>query len=1254
MKPVIRNAAYPLLIIVLTITACVYYWLTLIDTQQNEMEAARHRGELQVQQINGAVDQELDAMLRSVDTVLRHLRVEYLHNRKNFDRSVRDVLAAYPKGMLQFVSVVGSDGYLTYLSELKQNTKPDHVYMGDREHIQVHVNSKEDNLFISKPLVGRIIKAPLIQLTRPIREGNYFVGVIGIPLSPVYLSDNLSSLSINPNDLISIVREDGRIIARSRKLEEGLILTTPPDRPFMHSHPGEHGIFRNVSITDKVPLLFSWRHLANYPIIAVTAIDEVAELSGVSEQQSIIRKRTILSMTLVVSFALWISFLIIRSNRKNHELVQSQENLLQSEQRWKFALEGSAEGVWERNLQTNKIKVTKQFEAILGFDEGEYGNNGDTWRNSIHPEDRPSVLKTLQAFLESEAATYLNEYRLLCKDGNYKWVLSRGMVTERDKDGKPQRLIGTLTDISERKKAEQAMKKESEKNLALLRNASDGIHILNMEGNIIEASDSFCRMVGYQREEVIGMNVSQWDVVLEKSEMPKIIRQHYAQQKREQFNSRHRRKDGTFFDVEISGLPILLEGNPVMFYSSRDITVRKKHEWQLAQLNLALNHVKEAAYLMNEDGRFLYVNDEACRVLGYSREELIGGMGVPDIDDGWTKEQMHEHWKAIKVDGHRTLEAFHRARDGHLFPIEVNTNYFEYDGQGYNLALVRDITERKKYEADIRIAATAFESQEGMSITDEKGIILRVNRAFTRITGYTAEEAIGKSNKLMKSGRHDEKFYADMWEKLNRTGLWEGEIWNRRKNGEVYPEYLNISAVKNNEGIVTNYVSTLTDITLTKAAEDEIKHLAFYDPLTRLPNRRLLLDRLRQALASIARSGCAGALLFIDLDNFKTLNDTLGHDIGDLLLQQVAKRLESCVREGDTVARLGGDEFVIMLEDLSKDPIVAAELSEHIGNKILSSLNQTYQLASHEYHNTPSIGATLFNDNSVSVDDLMKQADIAMYQSKKSGRNTLRFFDPQMQETVNARARLEADLRKALENNELEVFYQPIVETKSGKIYKAEALLRWKHPTRGMISPATFIPLAEESGLILEIGEWVFMQALNTIEHWKNETGQLIQVSVNKSPVQFVRADRHPWLERLENSRLPKGCIAVEITEGLLTTDSDKIRDELLSFQNRGIEVSIDDFGTGFSALSYLNQFDIDYLKIDISFIKSIVDSESNRALTEAIIVMAHKLGIKTIAEGVETEAQRDLLFQFDCDYIQGFLYSKPVTATEFIKLIHT
>jgi diguanylate cyclase (GGDEF)-like protein/PAS domain S-box-containing protein len=673
-----------------------------------------------------------------------------------------------------------------------------------------------------------------------------------------------------------------------------------------------------------------------------------------------------------------------------------------------------------------------------------------------------------------------------------------------------------------------------------------------------------------------------------------------------------------------------------------------------ANLHAMLDNSPFLTWLKDTEGRYIKINKVFSDYIKIEDPKLA--IGKTDLD--LNPKELAEKYRADDAEVIASRQQKHveeLAFDGKIVHWIETFKTPVIDSHGKVLGTVgfaQDITERKLIETELRISSVAFESQESMLITDPKGIILRVNKAFTESTGYSSEEAIGQRPNLLMSGHHDSDFYSSMWKTILRTDAWQGEIWDRRKNGEVYPVLLTISAVKDIEGNVTHYVGSYFDITERKRAEDQIKHLAFYDHLTLLPNRRLLLDRLHQALTSGGRSGRHGALLFIDLDNFKSLNDTHGHNIGDKLLQQVAKRLELCVREGDTVARLGGDEFVILLEDLSKESLEAAGQAEGIGEKIIVAFNQPFLLDSIEHHNTPSIGATLFRDNSQSIDNLMKQADIAMYQSKKAGRNTLRFFDPQMQETVDARASLEADLRKALVNNELEVFYQPIVEVKSSKILKAEALLRWKHPNRGMISPATFIPLAEESGLILEIGEWVFMQALNTIEHWKNETGQLVQVSVNQSPVQFVRGERHPWLERLANSDLPKASIAVEITEGLLITDSVKVKDELLSFQKQGIDVSIDDFGTGFSALSYLNQFDIDYLKIDISFIKSIVENVSNRALTEGIIAMAHKLGIKTIAEGVETEAQRELLGQFGCDYIQGFLYSKPVTATEFIKLL--
>jgi diguanylate cyclase (GGDEF)-like protein/PAS domain S-box-containing protein len=563
--------------------------------------------------------------------------------------------------------------------------------------------------------------------------------------------------------------------------------------------------------------------------------------------------------------------------------------------------------------------------------------------------------------------------------------------------------------------------------------------------------------------------------------------------------------------------------------------------------------------------------------------------------------------------------------------------------------LSAEAAERQKVESELSIAATSFESQESMIITDANGVILRVNKAFIDTTGYTAEEAVGQTPRLLKSGRHNADFYREMWETIHRTGKWRGEVWDRRKNGEVYPKLLSISAVKKKDGAITHYVGSHIDITERKVAEDEIKMLAFYDPLTHLPNRRLLLDRLKQALASSARSGRGGALLFIDLDNFKTLNDTLGHNIGDILLQEVAQRLESCVREGDTVARLGGDEFVVMLEDLSEKEIEAAAQTEAIGEKILASLIRPYQLASHDYRCTSSIGATLFNDYHQSIDELLKQADIAMYQAKNSGRNALRFFDQLMQDTINARASLEGELHKALENHQFHLYYQIQVNDLHSPL-GAETLIRWIHPERGLVSPAQFIPLAEETGMILPIGQWVLEAACAQIKEWQQDANtRNLVLAVNVSAKQFRQADFVTEVQSLiQRHAINPMLLKIELTEGMLLDNIDDTIQTMTALHEFGVQFSLDDFGTGYSSLQYLKQLPLDQLKIDQSFVRDIAVDNSDKAIVSTIIAMAKSLGLDVIAEGVETEVQRQFLLDTGCTHYQGYLFGKPVPIEQF------
>jgi diguanylate cyclase (GGDEF)-like protein/PAS domain S-box-containing protein len=570
-------------------------------------------------------------------------------------------------------------------------------------------------------------------------------------------------------------------------------------------------------------------------------------------------------------------------------------------------------------------------------------------------------------------------------------------------------------------------------------------------------------------------------------------------------------------------------------------------------------------------------------------------------------------------------------------------------GKIINTAILRDTTLRKHAETELRIAAAAFESQEGMLITDANGVILRVNKAFTETTGYTSAEAVGQTPRLLKSGRHDAEFYHVMWESIHRTGTWQGEVWDRRKNGEIYPNWLTISAVKGADGVVTHYVGSHVDITERKAAEDEVKSLAFYDPLTHLPNRRLLLARLDQAIISCTRWGRKGALLFIDLDNFKTLNDTLGHDFGDMLLQQVALRLQACVRECDTVARLGGDEFVVMLEDLSKDALEAASQTELIGEKILDTLNQPYLLATHKYHSTPSIGVTLFTEHPLGVDILFKQADIAMYQSKKAGRNTLRFFDPQMQENVNIRADLENELRKALEHNEFHLHYQIQVDS-SLRSLGAEALIRWIHPERGMVSPAQFIPLAEETGLILPIGLWVLETACAQLKTWQqNEQTRHLILAVNVSSKQFRQTDFVAQIQNaIQRHDINPTLLKLELTESLLLESIEETIATMSTLKEIGVMFSLDDFGTGYSSLQYLKRLSLDQIKIDQSFVRDLASDSSDRAIVSTIIAMARGLNLDVIAEGVETDDQRQFLQNAGCSQFQGYLFGKPVPIEQF------
>ncbi len=545
----------------------------------------------------------------------------------------------------------------------------------------------------------------------------------------------------------------------------------------------------------------------------------------------------------------------------------------------------------------------------------------------------------------------------------------------------------------------------------------------------------------------------------------------------------------------------------------------------------------------------------------------------------------------------------------------------------------------------LKLAALVYNnSHEAMMVIDADATIIDVNPTFSIITGFSKAEMVGKKLDVLNV-REDSDFHRSLWQALRETGHWAGEVWNRRKNGQVYPEWLEINAVRNEHGEVCRWVVQAADISTRKSTEHHIWRLANYDKLTGLPNRSMFHDRLEHEIRRAHRSGKKLALLFLDLDGFKEVNDSLGHDVGDLLLQQVANRLAGCVRESDTIARLGGDEFIIILNEVVDTSVVGA-----VAQKIIDALAAPFTLRANTIYVSASVGVTLYPDDGETNEVLLKNADQAMYAAKKDGRNRYCYFTSRMQEQVNRRARIISEMRLALTSHQFHVLYQPIVELRTGRIDKAEALVRWHHPLDGLVSPSIFIPIAEEAGLVSALGNFVFRDAAHTARRLSMIEPDFM-VSVNKSPAQF--ASKEPsWLDILAETGANGLNLAVEITEGMLLDMRPAVQQRLESLRAAGMKVAIDDFGTGYSSLAYLRKFAVNYLKIDQSFVRNLTPGSEEHALCDAMITMAHRLGMLVIAEGVETETQRDLLLELGCNYGQGYLFAPPLRADELADML--
>ncbi|MDR2838177.1 MAG: EAL domain-containing protein [Azonexus sp.] len=717
-------------------------------------------------------------------------------------------------------------------------------------------------------------------------------------------------------------------------------------------------------------------------------------------------------------------------------------------------------------------------------------------------------------------------------------------------------------------------------------------------------------------------------------------------------------KDGSKKPYRFTAHRVLYNGQPVVAGLGVDTTrhqqAKEARQASEANLRALLDNLPHVAWLKDREGRYILINKAFADFFHVADvKDIVGKTDFDLIPQALAEKYRADDDEVMTTHRRMHVEEYVAEAGLDTWLETYKTPIIDARGKLLGTAgFARDITERKAREEELRISAVAFETYDAILITDRNNRIVRVNRAFTEITGYPSEEVLGKDPGFMCSGRHDPAFYKEMWQQLLDTGSWAGEIWDKRKSGEIYPKWLTISVVKNEQNDITHYVAIFSDITARKAAEKEIHSLAFYDTLTSLPNRRLFMERFHVALTMSARRNTFGAVLFIDLDRFKTLNDTLGHDYGDLLLVTVAARVKSCLREMDTVARLGGDEFVVLIEDVSENLHETSRRVGLIASKIREALALPYTLGARTHHCPSSIGISLYRGADAPADDVLRKADMAMYRVKADGGNAVRFFDPAMQQSVMKRTALENDLRHAVAHDGLQLYYQIQVGADQQPV-GAEALLRWWHPQHGMVPPGQFIPLAEESALILEIGAWVLEDACRQLALWaKQKPLRHLTLAVNVSARQFAQPDFVGKVAAVMQRHGVTANLKLELTESVVVEDLRSTITKMQDLKQLGVQLAMDDFGTGYSSLSYLAQLPLDQLKIDQSFVQGITRSASDALLVQTIIDLARNFHLNVIAEGVETEAQLVFLQEKECLAYQGYLFGHPLPVDEFERLL--
>ncbi len=944
-----------------------------------------------------------------------------------------------------------------------------------------------------------------------------------------------------------------------------------------------------------------------------------------------------------------------------------------------MALEGSGLGVWDWNLVTGGQTHSRHWEEMLGYTEGSHTQGYRDFEDLVHPEDLPVVQAAARAYMAGRTPEYSVDMRMRCSDGSWKWILARGTVVERDPDGVPLRMIGTHTDISGRKRAEevlQALNAELSENSVLLQTTltsiSQGILLFDADRRVRKFNPRVCELLDLPIEllatlpteqELVRIQLQRGDFGPDAQLVDSDVRGEWiiaAAGPADALPARYLRQTRTGRTLEIR-TQLLPDGGKVRTFA--DVSAYVLAEADRKRLNQLLDATQTIAGVGGWERDFVsgsaFWTEGVYRILEVTPDEYTPG-DLSSTQRFFTPtalaaiQPQRPASDAITETTHDLELEMVTWKGRHIWVRLKGTTSWDKGCPLRRTSVLQDITELRLAEAAARESEARWKlalESSGDGVWDwhiQEGTEFFSQRLL-QMCGYDGGDLLSRPDEF------DDRTHPEDLDHLTqarqdhfegRAPMYQSERRILCKDGSwkwVLSRGMVIS--RDADGKPLRMIGTFTDISSRKSAEALIRQQAYYDTLTGLPNRRMMRDRLEQEIKRSKRDQQELAILFIDLDHFKEVNDTLGHDRGDMLLVEAGRRIQACVRASDTVARMGGDEFTVILAELPSSSHL-----EGILQKMLRALGSVFQLGSEQVFVSASIGITMYPADATEIEGLLKNADQALYVAKGAGRNRFSFFTPALQEAALTRVRLASDLRTALLEQQFYLVYQPIVELATGAIRKAEALIRWQHPTRGLVSPAAFIPIAESSGLVVEIGEWVFQQAALQVRSWRNVLADDFQISVNRSPVQFHHNDtaNASWADQLSAQGLPGDSIVVEITEGLLLDTSPSLAETLLALRAAGIGVSLDDFGTGYSSLSYLQKFDIDFVKIDQSFVRHLTSNSTELALCRAIVVMAHALDMRVIAEGVETAQQRDLLASVDCDYVQGYLYAKPMPAPEF------